>query len=377
MTVESREGGGPESSTREFHVLLVLAAAKVSEPRIACYQQMPNTVLSLIGHESRPPAKNLIRLPATRIPYLGAPERWTAALSWFRGIDDVDPGPVDCVMSMELYNPTSVQAQRLAHRLGVPHVVTIAELLQPCPRYAIPPWRQISRTVSRSADAFACNVELARTSAVARGCPPERSVVISPGIDVTQFTPQPGGLTEDPVVVYVGELRADKGIREVVAAIAQAQSRIPDVRLVIAGDGPLREEVVTRAQQNSAIQYVGKVARDALPDLYRSARVFVLAPHTRRFWAEQFGFASVEAMASGLPVVITDSGAVPDVIPSWNPICRQGDVTALAEGLVAALGDCGEQWGAKNRAYAENSYDGLKQAVKLRDWLQTLKPGVP
>ena len=361
-----------EALEPRLNVLLCLAAAKVSEPRIAGYQLMPNAQVLLIGDESRSPAENLIRLPAWKLPYLGVPERWTAALSWFRKIDRLDPGPVDCVMSLELYNPTSVQANRLAKRLGVPHVVTVAELLSPCPLYSIPPWRQLSRVVSRSADAFVCNVEMARQSAIARGCPPERCVVINPGIDLERFSPRIGGLTSDPIVAYVGELRPDKGVLDVIAAAHLARKRIPDVRLVIAGDGPLREEVQSRARQANFIEFLGRVQRDELPDIYRAARCFALAPQTRRFWAEQFGFASVEAMASGVPVVITDSGAVSEVVPHWNPICPQGDLTALADGMVGALGTEGELWGGLNREHAEKCFESAKQATTLREWLSTV-----
>ncbi len=285
----------------------------------------------------------------------------------------LEPGPVDFVMSLELYSPASVQASGLARQMGVPHVVTIAEVLSPAPLYSIPPWRHLSRKISRSADAFLCSVELARRSAIARGCPADRCAVINPGVDVDRFSPRAGGLTAAPNVLYVGELRADKGIRDVIAAAEAARTRCPDLRLVIAGDGPLREEVLDHARQKSFIDFRGKVRRDRLAEIYRDSRCFVLAPRARRLWAEQFGFASVEAMASGLPVVITDCGAVPDVVPAWNQICAQGDVAALAEGIVLALGSSGQEWGRLNRSHALEFYDSTKEAAKIREWLSGLK----
>jgi phosphatidyl-myo-inositol dimannoside synthase len=366
----SVSGVGTEDAP--INVVLCLAAAKIAEPRIASYQRMLNARVVLIGDESRAPAPNLVRRRAWKMPYLGAPERWTAALSWFRDLKDLDLGAVDCVMSLELYNPTSIQANRLARRFGVPHVVTVAEVLVPSPLYSIPPWRQVSRKVSRSADAFLCSVDMARRSAIWRGCPPERCTVISPGVDLERFHPRAHGLAEEPVVVFVGELREDKGIRDVIAAAEMAREKITDLRLIVAGDGPLRDEVRTQARRRSFIDYRGRVQRDELPGVYRDARCFVLAPRTRRLWAEQFGFASVEAMASGLPVVITDSGAVPDVVPPWNPICPQGDVGALAEGLVQAVGSAGAQWGAQNRQHAHQCFDDRRQAAQLRQWLRGL-----
>jgi glycosyltransferase involved in cell wall biosynthesis len=369
MTQEDRWTPPSEST---LNVLLCLAAGKVSEPRIASYQRMQDSHVVLVGHESRQPAPNFIGLPAWKVPYLGAPERWTAGLSWFRNLKDIDPGPVDCVLSLELHSPSSVQANRLARRLGVPHVVTVAEILNPYPLASLPPWRQFSRFVSKAADAVVCSVDMGRQAAIAMGCDPAKCVVIAPGVDVTRFSPRHGGRTSDPVLAFVGELRPDKGILDIMAAAHQARPQIPDLRLVIVGDGPLRDTVFAEAQETSFIEYRGKVPRNQLPAMYQEARGFVIAPQTRHFWAEQFGFASVEAMASGLPVVITDSGAVPQVIPSWNPICPQGDVDSLAEAIVTTMGSSGDELGRRNRARAESSFDDVEQAAELRRWLGQL-----
>ncbi len=174
------------------------------------------------------------------------------------------------------------------------------------------------------------------------------------------------------MLLFVGELRPDKGILDIIAATHQARVQIPGLRLVIIGDGPLRNTVTAEAERVSFIDYRGKVPRDELVGEYQQARSFIIAPKTRWLWAEQFGFASVEAMASGLPVVITDSGAVPEVIPSWNPICPQGDVNALADGIVTTMAAAGDDLGRHNRATVEERFDDANQAAALRSWLGEL-----
>jgi glycosyltransferase involved in cell wall biosynthesis len=373
---EDRRGSPGESP---LNVLLCLAAGKVSEPRIASYQQMQDSRVVLVGLDSRQPAPNLIRLPAWKLPYLGAPERWTTGLNWYRAREfaHLDPGQIDCVLSLELHSPSSVQASRLAKRLGVPHVVTVAEVLDPCPLSIVPPWRQFARYVSKRADAVVCSVEMGRKTAITMGCDPAKCVVIAPGVDATRFTPKDGGRAVDPVLLFVGELRPDKGILDIMAAARQARLHIADLRLVIIGDGPLRAKVAAEAERTAFIEYRGKVPRDDLTSVYQEARSFIIAPKTRRLWAEQFGFASVEAMACGLPVVITDSGAVPEVIPSWNPLCPQGDVDALAKGIVAAMGAAGDDMGRHNRACVEERFDDVNQAAELRGWLGALVAAAP
>jgi glycosyltransferase involved in cell wall biosynthesis len=356
----------------ELGVLICLAASKISESDLASYQAMPNATILTVGDDARTPAPNLLRLRTRRVPYLGAPERWTAALSWFRGLNRIDPGPIDCVLSLELHNPTSLQANRLAKRLNAIHVVMVAEILPNNPLYSLPPWREVAWHISHSADGFVGGVELARSFAISKGCPPERCVVINPGIDLERFVPNPAGRAEDPVLVFVGELRPDKGIRQVIAATEAARRCIRDLRLVIVGDGPLRQEVEAHSRRAPFIEYRGKMPRHELPAIYQQARGFILAPYSRVWWAEQFGYASIEAMATGLPVVITDCGAVRKVVPAWNPICPQNDVAALAAGIIAAMGSEGAEWGRRNRASAEERFDMRVQAGKLRTWLGEL-----
>ena len=361
---------GPDlDAERPLGVLVVLAAAKMSEPQLAGYFQMPDAHILIAGHVSRPADENLVRFRAWRVPYFGAPERWTAALCWFRGLKDFDPGPIDCVLSLELHSPSSFQASRLAKRLGVPHVIAIAEVLTESPLYSLPPWAQVCRAVSRSAHAFVCCVGLARDHAIELGCAPDQCTVISPGIDLDQFVPAAGGRRTEPVALFVGELREDKGIRDVLAAVERARVRIPDLRLIVVGDGPLRQELQSQSRLCAFVEFRGKVPRGELPTIYREARSFILAPYSRHFWAEQFGFASVEAMATGLPVVITESGAVPEVVPPWNPICPQRDIAALTTALIAAMGPSGDEWGRRNRAFAEEHYEIATQAAALRSWL--------
>jgi glycosyltransferase involved in cell wall biosynthesis len=356
----------------ELGVLICLAAAKISEPDLANYQAMPNAAILTVGDNTRAPAPNQFRLPARRMPYLGSPERWTAALSWFRGLNRIDPGGIECVLSLELHNPTSFQANRLAKRLKAIHVVTVAEILPNNPLYSLPPWRELAWQITQGADGFVCGVEQARSFAISKGCPPDRCVVINPGIDLERFVPKTGGRAEDPVLIFVGELRPDKGIRKVIAATEAARRQIPDLRLVIVGDGPLREEVQAQARRAPFIEYRGKKPRHELPAIYQEARSFILAPYSRVWWAEQFGYASIEAMATGLPVVITDCGAVREVVPPWNPICPENDVAALATGIIAAMGEEGDEWGRRNREWAEGRFDMRVQAGKVREWLGEL-----
>jgi glycosyltransferase involved in cell wall biosynthesis len=310
-------------------------------------------------------------LPARRIPFLGHPDRWTAALAWLRDLDSVDPGPVDLVVSQELSNPGSLQASRLAQRLGVPHVVLIFEVLRNSPLYMLPPWRQIARRVSRSGDGFLCFTETARQHAMARKSPEYLCDVVYLGVDTRRFCPAEARTTE-AIVAFVGELRPDKGVRDLVKACETAVGHGTDLTLRIIGDGPLRAELEAARDRLPFLEVLGRRPRDEVPDLLRGARVVGVPSRSRPFWAEQFGFALVEAMATGLPVVTTRCGALPEVVPEWNPIVDEGDVSALSDAIVTALGSAGDEWGAKNRQYVLDHYDIDRQGVAFGDALRAV-----
>lgn len=362
-----------------MRAILLLPPAKTSN-EVDTFRAMPRWDLVVVAGEGVPDRAADVVLPATRLPVIGSARRWTVPVAWIRGLDELDVGPIDLVVSLELCGVTSLQANRLARRLGVPHAVWIFQTLPRFVLYRVPPWRSVTRRVASAAAGFICVNDLARQAAVANGCPPERCVALSPGIDLSFWAPAPGGRATDPIVAFVGALRAgrhggEKGVREVIEACRRARAAGNQTRLVIVGDGPLRRNVERACAQHDFVEYRGRMPRSGVVELLRSSRVFCIAPRANWRSAEQFGFAAVEAMASGLPVVITRSGAIPDVVPPWNPIVPEGDVDGLARGITAALGQDGDVWGQRNRAHALEHFEVNTQGAKFADALEQIALG--
>ena len=159
--------------------------------------------------------------------------------------------------------------------------------------------------------------------------------VIPNGVDVERFTPGPGtrdvfGLPPDkPVVLMVSALIASKRVLDGIRAVAE----LDDAVLVVAGDGPLRDEV-TRLAEQLLPQRFKRVSLSAaeMPDLYRSADVFL---HLSLL--ESFGNVFLESWASGLPIVGHDSDRLRWILGDRHYLCDTSNPQELGAALRAAL----------------------------------------
>ena len=140
------------------------------------------------------------------------------------------------------------------------------------------------------------------------------------------------------VLLFVGRLVEEKGISVLVKSIKQVKGKSI---LLIAGDGPLRDEVAIEAQKSDKIRFVGKLTGEELVKYYNLADVLIIPS----IHDEGFGRVILESLASGTPVIGSDRGSIPEAIDS--SVGRLVKVTALNL--------------AKEIAYLKNHPDVLKK----------------
>lgn len=220
-----------------------------------------------------------------------------------------------------------------------------------------PPFGLLQRLVLRAAaGAYPCN-DAAATLLRRRGLA-GRAAVVPLGFAAEHFAPDPrrrapgaGG----PVVLgYAGRLSAHKGLDVLLgAAIAQ-----PRIRLRIAGSGPLADALVARVADlglGARVEIAGGLDQEALPGFYRGLDVLAVPSLTTPGWIEQFGRVVVEAMACGIPVVASDSGALPDLVAGVGHLVPPGDPAALAAAACAMVDEPGAWNAARERGLARAS----------------------
>lgn len=162
-----------------------------------------------------------------------------------------------------------------------------------------------------------------------------RCALIPNGVDTDRFHPGPRDrqafdLEPDvPVVLMVSAMIPSKNVASGIDAV----SRIPDARLVVAGDGPLRDELRAQADRLMPGRYRQiQVSPERMPDLYRAADVFL---HLSK--DESFGNVYVEAMACGLPVVAYDLPRTRWIVSEAGILCPSEDRDELTRTISTGL----------------------------------------
>jgi glycosyltransferase involved in cell wall biosynthesis len=135
-------------------------------------------------------------------------------------------------------------------------------------------------------------------------------------------------------VGYIGRLVPEKGVQHLLEAFAGL--KIPTAHLLIVGNGPLRkglEEKAAKLGIASQIRWVQAVDQPCIPDYINCMDVLVLPSLTTAGWKEQFGRVLIEAQACEVPVIGSNSGAIPEVIGKAGLIYPEGKVEKLRENL--------------------------------------------
>jgi phosphatidyl-myo-inositol dimannoside synthase len=207
-------------------------------------------------------------------------------------------------------------------------------------------------------------------------------VQLTPGVDTDTFRPDVDGsavrarygLTDRPVIVCVSRLVPRKGQDTLIHALPLVQHRVRDAALLLVGAGRYREELETLAGSlgvADSVRFTGGVPHDELPAHYAAGDVFAMPCRTRRggLDIEGLGIVFLEASATGLPVLVGDSGGAPDAVRDGETglLVDGREVAAVADRLVQLLTDesLRSRMGAAGRAWVERDWRWDVLADKL------------
>jgi len=189
--------------------------------------------------------------------------------------------------------------------------------------------------------------------------------IVPNGVDVEKFKPSDAaaakrqfGLGSEPCVLFVGSLIPRKGLPLLVEAAKKVVKEKADVKFVIAGEGPLKEQltdVLKRANLLGNFLFFGRIKEQVLPTLYNCADVFVL-PSIQ----EGQGIVLLEAQACGKPAVAFNIGGVNEAVCNRETglLFDVGNVDGLADGLLELLSDepLRLKMGAEGRKFVSQNF---------------------
>jgi glycosyltransferase involved in cell wall biosynthesis len=246
----------------------------------------------------------------------------------------------DIVHAQELGYWYSAQAARLRGRLRFRLVLTVWETIPLLDAYRNVRTRPYRALTLAQTDLFLAATERARESLLLEGAPAERIRVCPPGVDTERFDPAARAPISPPLILSAGRLVWEKGHQDVLRALALLRREGIAARLCIVGRGSEEGRLRRYAQDlgvADAVELRGFVPYAEMPSLYAGVACLVLASLPTWSWEEQFGMVLAEAMASGVPVIASSSGAIPEVAGTAAAYFSPGDWRGLARILALEL----------------------------------------
>lgn len=189
---------------------------------------------------------------------------------------------------------------------------------------------------------------------------------VSNGVDVRKYRPEHSGaalrhkyhLPDKPIVLYLGRLDGEKQMDVWLKGAARIRKEI-DAHFLIGGRGAQTQKLKRLAAELRIAEhttFAGVIPDEDMPAFYRLGTVFVISSP-----AELQSLVTLEAMASGLPVVAADAMALPELCKSGRNgyLFLPGDPRGLAQGVIRILQNpaMGKQMGAESRKIVEQNHD--------------------
>jgi L-malate glycosyltransferase len=216
--------------------------------------------------------------------------------------------------------------------------------------------RPIFRLIWKKAEAVVSNSEGLRELALKTNRSQEISIIYN-RIDTEKFLPASSDQPKKDFVITPGASRitARKGLNFLVEAVSILAPKYENIRLKIMGDGNEREnleKLVEKLKLKDKIQFLGRIPREKTPAYYQEASVFVLPSLN-----EGMSNAMLEALASGLPILATDTGGAKELVADGENgyILKMKNSKDIAEKLEGLIKDenLRKQMGEASRARAE------------------------
>ncbi len=277
----------------------------------------------------------------------------------------------DVLETYELYTFFSAQVADVARKLGIPFVCEVWTSFSGHLGYRIPPYALMAKKVLRQASLLVARSNRAAEALTQLGVSEDKLRVIYHGVNLERFHPSNKKRGDGEIrILFVGSLEPSKGVSLLLDIWPKIFGNFPQARLWLVGKGSL----LSWARKIEGVKAFGYVHHTKLPEIYRSADIFA-SPSQNRYlgpflwWEEFFSYTLMEAQASGLPIVATRCGGIPEEVGEENFLVNQGSVEDLTEALGELIRDKNLRkiLAKKNRLRAEKLFNIKIQIQKTEE----------
>lgn len=229
--------------------------------------------------------------------------------------------------------------------------------------------KKIKERTIDEADKFITLSSYATKALLDEGADRNKIAQIGFGINTDTFYPGSEKNKDILKILFVGRIEEYKGIFEVLEVFKQVIAKFPNLELTLIGEGSKEKELHQRINAlglNSKIKHRA-VGYYAIADEYRKADIFFAPSKKDKYWIEQFGMVFLEAMASGLPIITTKSGAIPEVVGDTALLSKEGDINSMKINLEKLINGSNlrKELSSRARERAINSFDIKVIAKKI------------
>ncbi len=190
-------------------------------------------------------------------------------------------------------------------------------------------------------DRFICHTELSKKALEKEGIDTDKVKIVHLGVDLSKFTSKKRTASEDINILFAGRLVPEKGILDVYTTFRNLFKKpiYRHVKLQITGSGPLKNKLLEMIRNDGLKNMIsiGEKTYEQMPEVYAGADLFILPSKRTQTWEEQYGMVLIEAMACGLPVISTLSGAIPEVVGNAGILVRESDTNMLQKALESVI----------------------------------------
>jgi len=328
--------------------------------------QWPDGRFDLLGHEyffSK--ALRKARLPS----------------NFLRGVEKIAED-FDVLHANENFNGFSIQAALASRNSETKFTFTAGENI-PYPMFQHNPLLlKLKQRVNATADGITTTTRVGKRALIHEGVPHNKIDVVPNSVQLDTFQPDtqgdpaqiglPDEVYDEIVISFVHKPSKQKGTPYLIEAFERLQKRQDHLRLVLVGTSTFGPQMMSRIENNEKINWIERIPHDDMPMLYGLSDIFTLPSVTMTNNEEQFGMGLLEAMASGLPAVVTDIGGLPYVADPGETalVVKERSSEELADALRRLITnpDLRDELGAAGRGRAATTFAPEHVAASLESF---------